>query len=64
MAALARRISHPSKKTLDLRSVALLDAGINQVPAARRCACPRALDPERAKALWAKGAEMVDERFS
>jgi hypothetical protein len=25
---------------------------------------PNALDPERAKALWAKSEEMVDERFS
>ncbi len=33
-------------------------------PANRRGVKPYALDPERAKALWAKSEEMAGERFS
>ena len=32
-------------------------------PASRKGVKPYALDPERAKALWAKSEEMVAERF-
>jgi hypothetical protein len=32
-------------------------------PANRRGVKPYALDPERAKALWAKSEQMVAERF-
>ncbi|HWY61016.1 MAG TPA: SDR family NAD(P)-dependent oxidoreductase [Rhizomicrobium sp.] len=38
-------------------------AGIVKDPVIRGGVRPYALDPERAKALWAKSEEMVDERF-
>jgi NAD(P)-dependent dehydrogenase (short-subunit alcohol dehydrogenase family) len=38
-------------------------AAINADPAVREGVRPYALDPERAKALWAKSEEMVGERF-
>lgn len=39
-------------------------AELNQNPAAREGVRPYAIDPERAKALWAKSEALVGERFS
>ncbi len=38
-------------------------AALNQNPAAREGVRPYAIDPERAKALWAKSEELVGEKF-
>ena len=39
-------------------------AALNADPAIREGVRPYAIDPERAKALWAKSEEMVGERFA